>query len=41
MLTPTLKLRRDQVDARFAVHAEALARSAAGRSEVLIEWDTA
>jgi hypothetical protein len=40
MLTPTLKLRRHEVDTRFGARAEALARSGAERGEILLEWDT-
>jgi long-chain acyl-CoA synthetase len=39
MLTPTLKLRRHEVDSRFGARAEALARSGAERGEILLEWD--
>jgi long-chain acyl-CoA synthetase len=40
MLTPTLKLRRHEVDARFGARAEALARGGAERGKILLEWDT-
>lgn len=39
MLTPTLKLRRHEVDSRFGARAEALARSGAERGEILLAWD--
>jgi long-chain acyl-CoA synthetase len=39
-LTPTLKLRREQVEARFGERAEPLAREAAERGELLVEWTT-
>jgi len=40
MLTPTLKLRRDEVETRFGGQAEALARQAAQQGELLLAWDT-
>jgi long-chain acyl-CoA synthetase len=39
MLTPTLKIKRDQVDARYGERARALAHQAAVQGEVLVEWD--
>lgn len=38
MLTPTLKIKRDEVEARFGKSAEALARSAAEQGAILIDW---
>jgi len=38
VMTPTLKIRRDQVDARFAELAEQLARSSAEQRELLLHW---
>ncbi|MBA6411865.1 AMP-binding protein [Parahaliea sp. F7430] len=38
VLTPTMKIRRDQVDIRFAELAEQLARSAAEQGQVLLHW---
>lgn len=38
ILTPTLKIRRDAVEARFGERAEALAREAAERGRLLVEW---
>jgi long-chain acyl-CoA synthetase len=38
MLTPTLKIRREQVDQKFGERAQLLARQAAEQGEVLIEW---
>ena len=40
MLTPTLKLRRDEVETRFGEQAEALARQAAQQGELLLAWNT-
>jgi len=39
MLTPTLKLRRHEVDARFGARAQALARGGAEKGEILLDWD--
>ncbi len=39
MLTPTLKLKRDEVDAQFGRLAEALARQSAEQGEILIRWE--
>lgn len=39
LLTPTLKIKRDEVEARFGERAQALAHQAAVQSELLIEWD--
>jgi long-chain acyl-CoA synthetase len=38
MLTPTLKIRREQVEGRFGERAAELARSAAEQRELLVEW---
>jgi long-chain acyl-CoA synthetase len=38
MLTPTLKIRREQVEQRFGERAQVLAHDAAVRGEVLTEW---
>jgi long-chain acyl-CoA synthetase len=38
VLTPTLKIRRDQVEAKFGERAEALAREAAQAHRLLVEW---
>jgi len=38
VLTPTMKIRREQVDIRFAELAERLARSAAEQRELLVHW---
>jgi long-chain acyl-CoA synthetase len=38
MLTPTLKIRREQIEQRFGERAEQLARAAAEQGELLIEW---
>jgi long-chain acyl-CoA synthetase len=38
VLTPTLKIRRERVEARFGESAERLAREAAERRELLVEW---
>jgi long-chain acyl-CoA synthetase len=38
VLTPTMKIRREQVEARFGEQAERMARSAAEQGEVLVEW---
>jgi long-chain acyl-CoA synthetase len=39
VLTPTLKIRRERVEARFGDRAERLAREGAERGELLVEWD--
>jgi long-chain acyl-CoA synthetase len=39
MLTPTLKIKRDQVESRHGERARALAHQAAVQGEVLVEWD--
>lgn len=39
MLTPTLKLRRERVEAGFGDKAFALAHQAAERGELLLDWD--
>lgn len=39
MLTPTLKIRREQIEQRFGERAQQLARAAAEQGELLIEWD--
>ena len=41
VLTPTLKIRREQVEGRFGEQAQSLARRAAERGEVLVEWSEA
>jgi long-chain acyl-CoA synthetase len=38
LLTPTLKIRRDEVEARFGSHAEKLAREAAENHQQQIAW---
>ncbi len=38
VLTPTLKIRRERVEARFGELAERLAREGAERGELLVEW---
>jgi long-chain acyl-CoA synthetase len=38
MLTPTLKIRREQVEGRFGERAQELARDAAVRGELLADW---
>jgi len=38
VLTPTLKIRRDEVEQRFGERAEQLGRQAAETAQVLIEW---
>ena len=38
ILTPTLKIRREHVEARFGAIAERLARQAAEQGTILIEW---
>ena len=38
VLTPTLKIRREQVEARFGELAERLARAAAEQGDVFVEW---
>jgi long-chain acyl-CoA synthetase len=38
MLTPTLKIRREQIEGRFGERAQELARAAAERGELLLEW---
>ncbi len=39
MLTPTLKIRRDEIDSRFGEQARELAREAAVAGKVLLAWD--
>lgn len=39
MLTPTLKIKRDEVEARYGERARALAQRAAVQGEVLVGWD--
>jgi long-chain acyl-CoA synthetase len=39
VLTPTLKIRRERVEARFGERAESLGRAGAEQSVLLIEWD--
>jgi long-chain acyl-CoA synthetase len=38
VLTPTLKIRREKVEERFAELAEQLARSSAEQRELLLHW---
>jgi long-chain acyl-CoA synthetase len=38
MLTPTLKIRREQIEGRFGERAQELARDAAVQGELLLEW---
>jgi long-chain acyl-CoA synthetase len=38
MLTPTLKIRREQIEQRFGERAQQLAQTAAVQGELLIEW---
>ena len=38
VLTPTMKIRREKVEERFAELAEKLARSAAEQRELLLHW---
>jgi len=38
VLTPTLKIRRDKIDERFAELGEHLARESAERGEVIVHW---
>lgn len=38
MLTPTLKIRREQIEQKFGERAQQLARAAAEQGELLIEW---
>jgi long-chain acyl-CoA synthetase len=38
VLTPTMKIRREQVEGRFGEQAERIARSAAEKGEILVEW---
>ena len=38
VLTPTMKIRREKIDERFASRAEELAREAAARRELLVHW---
>jgi long-chain acyl-CoA synthetase len=40
MLTPTLKMRREQIEGRFGERAQELARDAAVKGELLVEWFT-
>lgn len=39
VLTPTLKIKRDEVEARFGSRAEELAREAAVNRTLLVEWE--
>jgi long-chain acyl-CoA synthetase len=39
LLTPTLKLRREQLEARYGERAQELARRAAEAKQVLVEWE--
>lgn len=41
VLTPTLKIRRDEIEARFGERAAALATQSAQQREVLVVWDGA
>ena len=38
VLTPTLKIRRERIEARFGLRAEPLARASAEQSTLLVEW---
>lgn len=38
VLTPTLKIKRDQVEERFGERAQTLAREAAEQGQLLVEW---
>ena len=38
VLTPTLKIRREKVEERFAELAEQLARSSAEQRELMLHW---
>ena len=38
VLTPTLKIRRERVEARFGELAQRLAREAAEQGRILVEW---
>jgi len=38
VLTPTLKIRREQVEGRFGARAQELARSAAEQGKIFVEW---
>ena len=38
ILTPTLKIRREEIDERFGPRAAELALEAAKKHEILIEW---
>ena len=38
LLTPTLKIRRDEVEGRFGSRAQELAHDAAVKAEILVEW---
>ncbi len=38
VLTPTLKIRRDEVEARFGTRAQVMARESAEQRAVLLEW---
>ena len=38
ILTPTLKIRREQVETRFGELAQRLARESAEQGEILLEW---
>ncbi len=38
MLTPTLKIRREQIEAKFGARAQDLARTAAEQGELLADW---
>ena len=39
LLTPTMKIRRDEIDGRYGEQARELAHEAAVQGEVLVEWD--
>lgn len=41
VLTPTLKIRRDEVEARFGEKAQLMARESAEQRTILIEWHSA
>ncbi|MDG2273078.1 MAG: AMP-binding protein, partial [Halioglobus sp.] len=38
MLTPTLKIRREQIEQRFGEQAQIMAKAAAVQGELLVEW---
>jgi long-chain acyl-CoA synthetase len=38
VLTPTMKIRREQVELRFGERAQELARKSAEKGEILLDW---